>query len=60
VLQTDQAFTEAVMIRAASAIAKSLKRKRAQGDRAAVFLLVIFFRLWLTESKSGVLSCQQA
>jgi hypothetical protein len=40
-----QAFTEAVMIRAASAIAKSLKRKSAQGDKAAVFLLYIFFVL---------------
>jgi hypothetical protein len=45
-----QAFTEAVMIRAASAMAKSLKRKSAQGDKAAVFLFIIFFRLWLIES----------
>lgn len=40
-----QAFTEAVMIRAASAMANSLKRKSAQGDKTAVFLFIIFFRL---------------
>ncbi len=38
------------MIRAARAMAKSLKRKSAYGDKAAVFLFLIFFRLWLNES----------